>query len=125
MTIVISTSEWLAASAGVAAVIAPSSASRSAFSADLFHTITSWPAATNRAAMRLPIAPSPTTATAVTRSFRSSLSGQRSAGARLARGTDHGRAFGDATQRFTQVGGAAYQRDSEAPLVHVERLVGR
>ena len=71
-TIVITTSARLAACAGVAAVIAPSPASRSAFSADLFHTVTSWPAATSRAAMRLPIAPSPTTATAVMCSPRSS-----------------------------------------------------
>jgi len=72
VTIVISASERLAASAGVAAGIAPSPASRSALSADLFHTITSWPAATNRAAMRLPIAPSPATATAVMCAPRSS-----------------------------------------------------
>jgi hypothetical protein len=64
-TIVISNSAWLAASAGVAAGVAPSSASGPAFAADLVQTITPWPAASSRAAMRLPIAPSPTTATAV------------------------------------------------------------
>jgi hypothetical protein len=47
-------------------------ASGSAFPAGLCHTVTWWPAATSRAAMRLPIAPSPVTATAVMGSPRSS-----------------------------------------------------
>src|SRR5262249_28387162 len=69
-TTVISPPARPGAPAGVPAGTAPSSASGPAFPADLFQTVTSWPAATSRAATRLPIAPSPATATAVMCSSR-------------------------------------------------------
>src|SRR2546423_9137884 len=66
-TIVSTTSARAAASAGVAAAPAPASTSGAAFSAARFQTTRSWPASRRRRAMRLPIAPSPTPATPVTR----------------------------------------------------------
>ncbi len=65
LSIVINTPARAAASAGVAAATAPRLASGATFPGDLFQTVTSCPASRSRAAMRLPIAPSPTTATAV------------------------------------------------------------
>ena len=47
------------------------------------------------------------------------------AGAGLALGADHGRALADPTQRLTEVGGSAYERDGEAVLIDVVGVVGR
>ncbi len=38
---------------------------------------------------------------------------------------DHGRAFVDATERFTEVGGATHEGSGELPLVDVVGVVGR
>ncbi len=65
-TIVIATSARRAATAGLSARVAPSATSSAALAAVLFQTISSWPASRRRRAMRLPIAPSPTKATALT-----------------------------------------------------------
>ncbi len=46
------------------------------------------------------------------------------AGAGLALGADHGRAFGDAAQRLAQVARAADERRLEGVLVHVVLFVG-
>src|SRR5262249_51455429 len=42
---------------------------------------------------------------------------------RLTLGTDHGRSLGDAPERLTQVGGAAYEGNGEGPLVDVVDVV--
>ena len=47
------------------------------------------------------------------------------AGARLALGADHGRAFGNAPQRLAQVARAADEGRGKGMLVDVVRLVGR
>jgi hypothetical protein len=52
-----------AASPGVGAAVAPRARSGSALPGERFQTSTSWPASRSRSAMRLPIAPAPTTAT--------------------------------------------------------------
>ena len=44
--------------------------------------------------------------------------------ARLALGADHGRAFGDAPQRFSQIARAADERHGERVLIDVMRFVG-
>ena len=44
--------------------------------------------------------------------------------ARLALGSDHGRALGDASQCLAQVGGTAHEGNGELPLVDVVGVVG-
>src|SRR5439155_8610879 len=65
-TIVTTTSAPHAASAGLSARVAPSSASVVALAGSRFQTTSSFPPSRRRRAMRLPIAPSPTTATLFT-----------------------------------------------------------
>jgi hypothetical protein len=60
------TSELAAASAALAAAVAPDATSGSAFAPVRFQTVSLLPASSSRLAMRLPIPPSPTTATLVT-----------------------------------------------------------
>ena len=76
------TSARRAASAGVRAAVAPSATSGVTFSRILFQTVTSWPAEMRRPAMRLPMAPSPMTATLLT---LGKFHTQRSAAARASR----------------------------------------
>jgi hypothetical protein len=64
-TIVIRTSARRAASAGLPAAVAPRSMICASLAGVRFQTMISWPAESNRCAIRLPIAPSPTTAIAL------------------------------------------------------------
>ena len=67
VTIVKTTSLRSATSRGVSAQRAPASSSGSAFSRVRFHTVTSWPAASSRRTIALPITPSPTYPTSAIR----------------------------------------------------------
>src|SRR5438105_2662599 len=68
-TIVITASARRDASAGVSAARAPAATNGSALAGSRFQTTSSCPASTSRRAIRLPIAPSPTTPTAVTKAL--------------------------------------------------------
>src|SRR5580658_3486393 len=50
-----------ATAAGLSTTLAPASASGLVFAAVRFHTVTAWPTSISRAAMALPMAPSPAT----------------------------------------------------------------
>src|SRR5204862_358428 len=77
-TIVITTSTRPARSAGLAAATTPAAASGSALAGSRFQTTSSWPASASRRAIRLPIAPSPTTPTvAIAYAARSTPSSSR------------------------------------------------
>ena len=63
VTMMITASARRAASAGLSAAMAPSSTSGCAFSIVRFQTTSSWPESRSRRAIRLPMPPSPMTAT--------------------------------------------------------------